>query len=170
MRHLLSAIRGRILWSDVMADASFVERACEHTVVVVSWRQRKPGDLPSNIFPQPYDPTPNALLFRHGEIFICSVERVKNGLPANFFELSYEPHHASVALVLDYHIMTGLNRKIRIYENDLILTEERLHRIALHLHGKGTLPWNVCFEQRFSVHEARRLFACDHLVNLIPPQ
>jgi hypothetical protein len=64
--------------------------------------------------------------------------------------------------------MTGLTGKIRIDENDLALAEERLHGIVSHLHGEGKLPWNVCFEQRYSMDEPRRLVALDHLVNLIP--
>jgi hypothetical protein len=38
------------------------------------------------------------------------------------------------------------------------------------LHGEGTLPWNVCFEHRFSLDDTRRLFGHDHLIDLIPPQ
>ena len=41
----------------------------------------------SKILPQPHDPAPDTLIFRHGEVFIPPVERMKNGLPADFLEL-----------------------------------------------------------------------------------
>lgn len=124
----------------------------------------------SKILPQPYDSAPDALLFRYGEVFIPPVERMNNSLPADFFELTEEYHLWAAVLTLDHHVMTKLAGKIRVYENDLALAEERLHGIVSHLYGEGALPWNVCFKQGFSVDETRRLFACDHLVKLIPPQ
>ena len=41
----------------------------------------------SKIFSQPHNPAPDSLLFRHGEVFISPIERMKNGLPADFLEV-----------------------------------------------------------------------------------
>jgi hypothetical protein len=124
----------------------------------------------SKILPQPHDPAQDTLLFRHGKVFIPPVEWMENSLPADFLKLPQEGPFWAAVFTLGYHVMTRLTGKIRIDENDLAFTEEGLHGIVSHLHGEGTLPWNVGFEQCFSVDETRRLFARNHLVNLIPPQ
>src|ERR1041385_5063342 len=66
--------------------------------------------------------------------------------------------------------MIRFTGKIGIDENDLPFIEEGLHGIVSYLDSECTFPWNVGFEQRVSVNETRRLFAHEHLVNLIPSQ
>ena len=99
-----------------------------------------------------------------------TIERMKDHLSADFFELPQEWVVWRAVFALDDHILIRLTEKIRINKNDLACAEEGLHGIVFHLYGEGALPWNVCFKQRFSVNETRRLFGCDHLVNLIPSQ
>ena len=123
----------------------------------------------SKILPQPHDSAPDSVL-RRGEVCILPVERMKHRLPADVLELPHEGPLGAAVFTLDYHVMTGLAGKIRIDENDLAVADEGLHGIVSHLHGEGALPWHICFKQRFSVDETRRLFARDHLVNLIPLQ
>ena len=124
----------------------------------------------SHILPQPDYSAQDTLLVRHGEVFIPSVERMKFGLTTDFLELPQQGSLRAALVTVDHHIVPGFTRKIRVDENDLALTEERLHRIVFHLHGKGTYPWNVCFKHRFSLDNTRRHFGYDHLIDLIPFQ
>src|SRR6185503_7400703 len=66
--------------------------------------------------------------------------------------------------------MIRLSGKIRIDKHDLAFAEERLHGIVSYLQCESALPWYVSFKQRFSMDEARRLLARNHLIDLIPSQ
>jgi hypothetical protein len=107
-------------------DPSFTPRS-----IHIARLHDHPGS--SKILPQPYDSAPDALLFRHGEVFIPPVERMKNSLPADFFELTEEYPLWAAVLTLDHHVITRLTGKIRIDENDLTFAEEGLHGIVSNL-------------------------------------
>ena len=109
-------------------------------------------------------------MVRHGEVFVPSVERMKNCLPTDFFELAQECLLRTAIFTFTDHIIIRLTGKIGIDENGLAFAEEGLHGIISYLYGEGAFAWNIRIEQRLSVDETRRLFGCDYLVNLIPTQ
>lgn len=83
---------------------------------------------------------------------------MQNRLADDFFELPSKCVLWTPVLTLDHHIMIRLNGKIGIDENGLAFAEEGPHGVVSCLHGKGTLPWNVCFKHRVSMDETRKLF------------
>src|SRR6185295_1518738 len=109
-------------------------------------------------------------MFRHGEVFVPSIEWMKNRLPTDFFELAQECLPRTAIVTFTDYIIIRLTGKIRIDENGLAFAEEGLHGIVCYGYGEGAFARNIRFKQRLSVDETRWLFGCDDLVNLIPTQ